>query len=141
MGGFQEWPCSTKAIGYFDSPGHRLRTDLPECMGLLDEFGDAEIATLIAPRGLVVEVSQPPEIKSTKGDIRLLDATSVKAEFARIDRLIRPGFQPKALAPDSREALSRFLRMLGASPRPRWHKPLRPTSGARSTYPRDRSGR
>ena len=103
--------------GYFDSrQGVGSEPIYRNVWGLLEEFGDAEIATLIAPRGLVVELSQPPEIKSTKGDIRPLADASVKAEFARIDRLLRPGFQPKALVPGSREALTSFLRMLGVEP-------------------------
>ena len=78
--------------GYFDSrQGVWSEPIYRNVWGLLEEFGDAEIATLIAPRGLVVELSQPPVIKSTKGDIRPLADASVKAEFARIDRLIPAG--------------------------------------------------
>jgi len=118
--------------GYFDSrqaigsePIYR------NIWGLLEEFGDAEIATLIAPRGLVVEMSQPPEVKSTKGEIRPIDPASVKAEFARIDRLTRPGFQPKALASSAAEAQSSFLRMLGVLPAAR---PAQAAAGSRTSF-------
>jgi len=37
--------------------------------GLLHGFGDAEIATLIAPRPLVIEYSSVPEVSSHKGDL------------------------------------------------------------------------
>lgn len=54
--------------GYFGSrqkgwsePIHR------NVFGLLKEFGDAEIATLIAPRGLHVESSFAPEVEGQKG--------------------------------------------------------------------------
>ncbi len=31
--------------------------------GLLEQFGDAELAAMIAPRGLILELSNPPEVK------------------------------------------------------------------------------
>jgi dienelactone hydrolase len=105
--------------GYFDSrQGIGAEPIYRNVWGLLEEFGDAEIATLIAPRGLVVEMSQPPGFKSTKGEIRPIDPASVKAEFARIDRLTRPGFQPKALVNSAADAQSSFLKMLGATTAP-----------------------
>jgi hypothetical protein len=128
--------------GYFDSrQGVGSEPIYRNVWGLLEEFGDAEIATLIAPRGVVVELSQPPEIKSTKGDIRPIADAGVKAEFARIDRIIRPGFQPKALVPGRESALRVFSACYGVEPGTRRHKPLRPTDGVRSTLWRGRSGR
>ncbi|MCC6858690.1 MAG: dienelactone hydrolase family protein [Bryobacterales bacterium] len=111
--------------GYFDSrqkvwaePVYR------NVWGLLEEFGDAEIASLIAPRTLVVEFSRPPEIQSPKGDLTAPAYGTAQAEFARIDKLTRPGFQPKSFvagprpgdytSPGSRDALSRFLSPMGA---------------------------
>jgi dienelactone hydrolase len=63
--------------------------------GLLREFGDAEIATLIAPRTLIV--ASPP---------------SDRDEFDRIGTLLPPNFQTRhwAAAP---EALTRFTAALG----------------------------
>ena len=90
--------------------------------GLLEEFGDAEIATLIAPRPLVVEYAKAPEFKSTKGDLAQMPLDTVTAEFRRIDRLTRPGFQPKTLVtgpsgvpagPGSPSALRALLGYLG----------------------------
>jgi dienelactone hydrolase len=60
---------------------------------LLHEFGDAEIATLVAPRGLVVE------------------SVGAQAEFDRIDELTRPGFQPRQLV--STGSLQAFAGLLG----------------------------
>ena len=84
--------------------------------GLLSEFGDAEIASLIAPRPLVVEHSLIPEIveemeksKQTpvkvggfeytgyKGRLHTPQFKDVQNEFDRIDKLTRPGFQPRHL--------------------------------------------
>jgi dienelactone hydrolase len=92
--------------------------------GLLDEFGDAEIATLIAPRGLVVEFARVPDATGHKGDVAQPSFDQVKAEFHRIDSLLKPGFMGKRLVsgpagepagPGSPEAIRAFLEILDAS--------------------------
>jgi dienelactone hydrolase len=57
--------------------------------GLLEEFGDAEIATLIAPRGLVVEYAQGPQITGQKGDWNTPLFPDVKSEFDRVGTLMK----------------------------------------------------
>jgi dienelactone hydrolase len=57
--------------------------------GLLKEFGDAEIATLIAPRALIVEHADAPKITDQKGDWATPPFETVQAEFLRIDTLMR----------------------------------------------------
>jgi dienelactone hydrolase len=56
--------------------------------GLLKEFGDAEIATLIAPRALIVEYAEAPSITGHKGDWGTPGYYGAKAEFDRIDSLM-----------------------------------------------------
>ena len=62
--------------------------------GLLQEFGDAEIASLIAPRALVVEASRGPEVPgpppprngrmdAASGKLETPPLASVRAEFRR----------------------------------------------------------
>ena len=113
--------------GYFDSrqavwsePIYR------NVWGLLREFGDAELATLIAPRGLIVEYSQVPAVTNQKGDLKTPKFEAVRAEFDRIDALTQPGFQPKQLisgnggapvGPGSPEAMEAFARLLGVNAR------------------------
>lgn len=89
---------------------------------LLHEFGDAEIASLIAPRALTFEYSRTPDITSPRGDLRTPEFESVEAEYRRIAQLTRPGFQSLALihepggapiGPGSHEAISAFARQLG----------------------------
>jgi dienelactone hydrolase len=79
----------------------------------LTEFGDAEIATLIAPRSLIIEYSSVPEIVEQveakhadvggwpftgyKGRVQTSTFESVNAEHKRIDALTKPGFQPRHL--------------------------------------------
>lgn len=105
--------------GYFDSRQRVWAEPIyRNVWGLLEEFGDAEIASLIAPRGLVVEYGHYPEVKNQKGDLATPPFASVRAEFERIDALTRPGFQPKQLARTGREALAAFLRILRARPGP-----------------------
>ena len=106
--------------GYFDSrqtvwsePIYR------NVWGLLREFGDAELATLIAPRGLVVEYTTVPTVDGSKGTLKTPPFERVKTEFERIDQLTRSGFQPKQLVnalqsgPGSQRALQEFASLLG----------------------------
>jgi dienelactone hydrolase len=89
--------------------------------GLLEEFGDAELATLIAPRALVVEYSACPQVKGQKGGVLTPDFQTVAAEFERIGTLLPSGFQPRELVrgpgdaltgPGSSQALETLLKML-----------------------------
>jgi dienelactone hydrolase len=101
---------------------------------LLTEFGDAEIATLIAPRGLVVEYSAVPEVLgppavpkgrrggAAVGQLLTPDWSQVEGEFARIGKLLPEGFQPRHLVaglgdrttgPGSDEAVTKFATLLG----------------------------
>ena len=111
--------------GYFDSRQHVWSEPIyRNVWGLLREFGDAELATLIAPRGLVVEHSTVPAVTGHKGRLQTPGVETVKAEFDRIDRLIRPGFGPKQLVtgtrnnpavPGSQQALQQFAKLLGVA--------------------------
>jgi dienelactone hydrolase len=111
--------------GYFDSRQQVWSEPIyRNVWGLLREYGDAELATLIAPRGLVVEYSTVPEVTGPKGGLRTPRFESVKAEFDRIDRLTRSGWQPKQLvngsgsdpaSPGSPRALQAFAKLLGGA--------------------------
>jgi dienelactone hydrolase len=89
---------------------------------LLHEFGDAEIATMIAPRALVVEYSQGPTTTGPRGDLRTPEFATVKAEFDRVGTLLKAGFQPHQLIRGegdttiefgSEKALRQFAQQLG----------------------------
>ena len=137
---------ATLVSGYFDSRQKVWEEPLDRTVwGLLREFGDAEIATLIAPRGLVVEHSSgpaidgPPDVPdgwrkaAAPGVLQTPDFQSVEAEFKRIDLLIHPGFQPKHLVsgpsgetvgPGSQQALAYFAALLDVTlPPQRTSKP------------------
>jgi len=89
--------------GYFDSrQGLWEEPIYRNVFGLLREFGDAEIASLIAPRALVVEYSQAPKVQgppkprsnrseAAPGRIVTPDYTTVEAEFERARALLKPG--------------------------------------------------
>ena len=109
--------------------------------GLLSEFGDAEIASLIAPRPLVIEHSSIPELidklKSPddklpqveglnytgyKGRLQTPQFKDVQSEYNRIDKLVKTGFQPRFLISGpqnkpvsfgSEKALKEFAHFLG----------------------------
>ena len=93
--------------------------------GLLEEFGDAELATLIAPRDLLVEYSQEPLVTGHKGDLKPRSLQNLSQEFQRIDKLLRPGFQRNdlvsgvgglPLTAGSTQALDLFTQWLGIKP-------------------------
>ena len=89
--------------GYFDSR-QRLGEEpiYRTVFGLWREFGDAEIASLIAPRALVVEHSIVPNVEgppapgdgrtgTAPGRFQTPDYESVEAEFERARALLKPG--------------------------------------------------
>src|SRR5436190_2744338 len=89
--------------GYFDS---RQRIwDEPiyrNVFGLLREFGDAEIASLVAPRPLVIEYSEVPKVDgppvpakgrqpyAAPGKLQTPSLETVKAEVERAKHLCPP---------------------------------------------------
>ena len=128
--------------GYFNS--RQKGWDEPiyrNVWGLLSEFGDAEIASLIAPRPLVIENSRVPDIvekmeKSEehpiqvegldftgyKGRLQTAQFKDVQSEYNRIDELTKPGFQQRELISGpankpvsfgSEKAFEKFIRFLG----------------------------
>ena len=107
---------------------------------ILTEFGDAEIASLVAPRPMVIEYSAVSTIIDElseaakkdlqvegfgyigyKGKIETPDFKQVQSEFDRIDILTKKGFQPKQLISSngkpvnfgSKEAVGKLLQYLG----------------------------
>lgn len=64
--------------------------------GILEQFGDAEVGTLITPRALIVEASRAPEVVITgqgggaPGRLTTPDLAVVQAEAERSRTLVRP---------------------------------------------------
>lgn len=127
---------ATLVSGYFDS---RQRVwDEPiyrNVFGLLQEFGDAEIASLIAPRHLIIEHSVSPKIDgppkphdgrhgAAPGRWSTPDFNSVELEVARANAFV-PGLSNRVqlihgnegmtVGPLSERALSSFLKDLDAA--------------------------
>ena len=80
--------------GYFDSRQNVWREPIDHnFFGLLEEFGDAEIASLVAPRSLFVEAAGittfeiPPGSKTAPGRVVTPNVESVRAEFAPLGQL------------------------------------------------------
>jgi hypothetical protein len=81
--------------------------------GLLEEFGDAEMATLITPRKLIVEYSRGPEWKrevenTGPGELKTPTFSDVQHEFNRINALIRPDFGSRTLISNNKDILESF---------------------------------
>ncbi len=81
--------------------------------GLLHEFGDAEIASLILPRSLAIEYSEYPQVVNQKGELKTPTLEQVTAEVDRLPAESRQWHQVsvihgeagKTAAPGSEEAL------------------------------------
>jgi hypothetical protein len=125
--------------GYFDSRQRIWEEPIyRNVFGLLEEFGDAEIASLIAPRSLIVEYSPVPKVDgppkpsagrtgAAPGRLKTPDYESVEAEFERGRALLKGG-DPKdfdrckliagnegmATGPASDRALAALLKALGS---------------------------
>lgn len=128
---------TTLVSGYFDSRQRVWAEPIyRNVFGLLHEFGDAEIASLIAPRTLVIEHSESPKITgpptprngrggAAPGKWQTPEFDSVDAEVNRAKALCpaKDAFQPKlefvygnegrAVGPCSEQALLALLSGLG----------------------------
>lgn len=124
--------------GYFDSREQVWQEPIyRNVFGLLEEFGDAEIASLVAPRRLILEhcsaprVDGPPEVEAGRretaapGRLSTPSWESVQREFQRFLCLFPPELKPAADLVRGREgegpgrsALERFGEGLGLSPLP-----------------------
>ena len=63
--------------------------------GLLQDFGDAEIAALVAPRKLIIDAAPGPQVEiagegGAPGQLKGPDPTAVTAEFKRAKQLLEP---------------------------------------------------
>ncbi len=117
--------------GYFDDRDDVWRQPLDRnVFGLLERFGDAELALMVAPRRLIVEAARGPEFVFAPGQggapgrIASPDLETVRAEVERAGKLVE-GLGASA-APElvvsgddgrgpfgTEPALSRFLAALG----------------------------
>jgi len=120
--------------GYFSSRQRVWEEPLyRNTWGLLREFGDAEIATLIAPRGLVVEYSEGPRVDgppivprgrrggAAVGKLGTPAPADVAGELRRLDALLPAGFQQRDfvsanggpvhdfMGPEAMQGLARLL--------------------------------
>jgi dienelactone hydrolase len=97
------WPALdvVGVSGYFDSRQDLWREPIDRnVFGLLDEFGDAEIASLIVPKSLIVEACAVPEVtippgkNSAPGRLATPPLKRVRAEWGRLEKMI-DGLTPK----------------------------------------------
>jgi dienelactone hydrolase len=106
--------------GYF-SPRERVWAEpiYRNVWSRLRRFGDAEIASLVLPRQLIVEHCRFPAVTDRKGEISTPTADVVREEFARIPQSaawLRPELivaGDEGLAPFSDAAVARFVAACG----------------------------
>ena len=124
--------------GYFDSRQALWKEPIyRNVFSLLDAFGDAELASMVAPRALVVEACQPPQVSgppaprhghspgAAPGVIATPALASVQAELERAKALVGqvPGAKEISLvasdggngSPGSEAALGKLLTALDSS--------------------------
>lgn len=146
--------------GYFDSrQGLWQEPIYRNVFGLLREFGDAELASLIHPRALLIEHSSSPEIKgppaaraghsggAAPGKWTLPDLSSVQTEVARVAKFtgkapeLFHGNGGATTGPGSIRTLEALLKAVGASARLDF-PPEQPLGDARKDFsPDDRQRR
>ncbi|MEQ1829085.1 MAG: dienelactone hydrolase family protein [Pirellula sp.] len=112
---------ATWVSGYFDSSDAAWAEPIYRNLWRRSQMhGNAEVASLIAPRALVIEHCQFPKVTGHKGDIRTPEFEHVKAEFELI-RKQGTGHVPQLIAgekgttigPWSRPALQSFAESFG----------------------------
>jgi len=130
--------------------------------GLLEQFGDAEIASLISPRSLVVEHSEIPEIKgppearkdhsggAAPGILKTPRFVSVNAEYKRAMKLAAKGTRMALVVADGDGALDTFgsdpaletlLQMLQVTPVKGWKATPPPAKKLQLKIPTERQQR
>ena len=113
--------------GYFDSRQNIWQEPIDRnVFGLLEQFGDAELVSLIAPRPFIVDAARGPEATIPGGrgaPSRVVTPAlgSVKQELARAERLIEKLDPPAKLQlveggqkPLAGQALGQFLKSLAS---------------------------
>jgi dienelactone hydrolase len=114
---------ATLVSGYFDSRENVWSQPIyRNVWSLLNRFGDAEIASLILPRKLIIEHSESPTIVGHKGDSKTPTFERVQREVARIqvsEDGTRPDFvhgeNGSTVGAFSADAANGFLNALGVA--------------------------
>jgi dienelactone hydrolase len=123
--------------GYFDARENLWQEPIyRNVFGLLDQFGDAELASLVAPRALIVEAARVPEVtgppqpqggrnnSAAPGRLETPKLATVQAELARAKSLVKGLEMPRTFEviasgdgagpAGSAPALEKFLAALNA---------------------------
>ena len=118
---------ATLVSGYFEERQDLWREPIyRQVWDLLEQFGDAEIASLIAPRRLVVEYAPIPKAGRDEGRLATPPFGEVQAEFQRVGELVPARFTSAELVagaggsttgPMSHEAIERFAEAFTAEER------------------------
>lgn len=104
--------------GYFNSSDEVWREPIyRNVWSRLKQFGNAEVAALVAPRPLVIEYCEFPSVHGHKGDVTTPNYRTVKKEFERIpdhqEHATLVGAEEPANRPYSDEAIAQFCSRLG----------------------------
>ncbi|MGY8651923.1 MAG: hypothetical protein ACKVKM_14115, partial [Verrucomicrobiia bacterium] len=124
--------------------------------GLLEQFGDAEIASLISPRSLVIEHSKipnldgPPKARQGRssgaapGILATPRTAKVLAEYERVKKLGAKGTQIALIIEDNNHAMGTFgtdraleslLQFANVTPKPKWKTAKQPAKALQTAPP------
>ena len=130
--------------------------------GLLEQFGDAEIASLISPRALVIEHSEipklggPPKVRPGRGSgaapgiLATPSTTNLWAEYERAKKLSAKGSHIALITKDGNNTLDTFgtdralealLGFANVIPKANWKTSKQPAKELQSKSPRHRQQR
>lgn len=131
---------ATLVSGYFGSRQELWKEPIyRNVFGLLEEFGDAEIASMVAPRRLIIEPSETPAVDgppaaregrtgAAPGEIPPANLEEIRAEVSRAHRLVGPrfaraiqlvaGVRDTPVSFGTPEAVGAFLEALQVRPMP-----------------------
>jgi len=91
---------STLISGYVDNRNTIWRQPIDRnVFGLLDQFGDAELLTMVFPRSLVIETGRGPTVDlpsqgGAPATLHPADAEAVEHEIERAERILKPATFP-----------------------------------------------
>ena len=154
---------ATLVSGYFSERDKMWEEPIyRNVFGLLEQYGDAEIASMISPRSLIIEHAMIPEIKgppvtpkgrrggAAPGNLATARFAHVEAEYKRALKLSAKGTRMALITADddtaldtfgSEPALNQFLRQLQVLPSKGWTNTPAPDQRLHSKPPTRRQAR
>ena len=154
---------ATLVSGYFNNRDRVWEEPIyRNVFGLLEQFGDAEILSLISPRAIIIEHSEIPELKgpptqrkgrgagAAPGILKTPSFDSVQAEYQRAMKLAAKGTRMALVTAEKDKALDSFgsdpaletlLKQMQVTPKDGWKTTVAPAKALHIKPPSGRQKR